>query len=184
MANVPERGDVDGACVEKFVLVMSRGADGRYLERHNYEYLLRSAVDAIKAVYGEKKIVIKRHPREVIGDIERLLPNSDVVVSDEPLSELLIDTEVAINLFGSAILWPLGRGIPAVEFFIESDSFLLLEQAGSPYRKLGIDSVDTKEGLIRFLNSVKDGKYNIPSIISELKGSEGLKSLRSMLTLE
>jgi len=184
LANVPKRDDVDGASVEKFVLVMSRGADERYLERQNYEYLLRSAVDATKAVYGEKKIVIKRHPREVMGDIERLLPNSDVVVSDEPLSELLIDTEVAINLFGSAILYPLGRGIPAVEFFIESDSFRLLEPAGSPYRKLGIDSVDTKEGLIQFLKAVKDGKYNIPSIISELKGSEGLKSLRSMLTLE
>ena len=184
MANAVEKSEVSNAFVEKFVLVMARGADGRYLERHNYEYLLRSAVEAIKLVFGEKKIVIKRHPREVMGDIERLLPNFDVVVSDEPLSKLLIDTEVAINLFGSAILWPLGRGIPAVEFFIESDSFRLLEQAGSPYRKLGIDSVDTKEGLIRFLKAVKDGKYNIPSIIGELKGSEGLKSLRSMLTLE
>jgi len=38
--------------------------------------------------------------------------------------------------------------------------------------------------LVTHLKAAKDGKYNIPSIISELKGSEGLKSLRSMLTLK
>lgn len=183
-ANVVERSGVRRARAEKFVLVMSRGADGQYLDRHNYEYLLTSAVDAIKSVYGEKRIVIKRHPRETVGDLEKLLPSFDVVVSDEPLPELLIDTEVAVNIFGSAILWPLGRGIPAVEFFIESDRFRMLEKAGSPYRRLGIDSVNTKEDLIEFLRGVKSGAYQMPSIIDDLKGSEGLKDLMSILKPE
>jgi len=44
--------------------------------------------------------------------------------------------------------------------------------------------VNTKEDLIAVSRRVRNGKYDIPSIMGELKGPEGLKNLRSMLTLD
>jgi len=110
-----------------------------------------------------------------------LLSGKNVVLSDQPIAALLVTTSVAINIFGSAILWPLGLGIPAVEFFIESERFLELETSGSPYRNVGIDSVSTKEGLIEFLTQVKKGDYRLPAIIQELGEFDGLKELRKIL---
>jgi len=46
------------------VLIISRVPDEQYLTYKDYEYLLVSAVDAVRQVYEGVKIVIKRHPRE------------------------------------------------------------------------------------------------------------------------
>jgi len=54
-ANVFEKSEASKAGAEKFVLVMSRGADGRYLDRHNYEFLLTSPVEAIKFFSVKKR---------------------------------------------------------------------------------------------------------------------------------
>jgi hypothetical protein len=163
------------------VLIISRVPDEQYLTHKDYEYLLVSAVDAVRQVYEGVKIVIKRHPREEPNEMGRLLSGKNVVLSDQPIAALLVNTSVAINIFGSAILWPLGCGIPAVEFFIERERFLELEKGGSLYRKLGIDSVSTKERLTEFLMQVKKEEYSVPAIIEEFGESDNLKGLRKIL---
>ena len=129
---------------------------------------------------GEIDIIIKPHPRETTELMKNVVMENNIsncTISNENATILAKQAKLAISFWGSAILDPLSLGIPAIEYYIEADRFREAEPKGSAYKKLGIHSTDSEQGLEQFIDSVIEFKYVVPDIVKELSMNKNLDFL-------
>jgi len=156
----------------EIVVIYSRAAGHKvYMDLDKYITLLIESYRVIRKKMDNILIVIKPHPREDVNFIKELIKKYDllnVVVSHEQAGVLARNAILTITFFSSAIFDPLSLKVPSVEFYIEAKNFRLAEPLGSLYKNIGIDSVDCKEDLENFIETVISGNYKIPNIIDEI----------------
>jgi len=141
------------------------------MDREKYEKLIVSSCEVIRKRLGDIPIVIKPHPREDETIIQQLLQKEGIFnaeISWEHAAVLAKQAVLTISFWTSAILDSLAMGTPSVEYYIEAERFREVEPGGSAYRKLGIHSVDNERDLDDFVGKVINGKYEVPSIISQM----------------
>jgi len=160
-------GEEIGRCV----VIFSRHVHPFYMDEGNYQYLLVSAYEVVRAKLGDIPILIKPHPRENVQLIGRIINANrmeNIQITQENPSWLSRFALFTIAFWGSVILDSLAMNCPAVEYYREARRFRETEIAGSSYRNLRIDSVDNPAGLSAFINSVLEGEYVRPKMVSEL----------------
>lgn len=150
---------------EKHILIFSRGVHKVYMDEDKYIKLLITSYEKIRKVFGNKKIIIRIHPREDLNLIKKIIINhnmSNIVISEEYSGLLSLNSICVISFWTSAILISLSLKIPSIEYYIEAKNFRSVEfPNGSEYRDpiFGIETTDDSEILESFLNRVKSKYY-------------------------
>ena len=167
----------------EIVVIYSRAAGHRvYMDFDKYIALFIESYKVIRKKMDNILIVIKPHPREDVNYIRGIIKKYDlvnVVISHEQAGVLARNAILTITFFSSAILDPLSLGVPSVEFYKEAKNFRLSEPLGSPYKNIGIDSVDCKEDLENFIETVISGNYKIPNVIDEISRLKDVEFLEA-----
>ena len=167
---------------KEVALIYTRGVHKCYMDEDKYIELLASSCRVIRKKMGEILIVVKPHPREDIEFIKRVLDRervSNYIISTEHAAVLARNAKIAISLYTSAILDSLSLGVPSIEYYIEANRYREVEPEGSPYKTLGIHSVDNEQALEDFFDTVLSGSYEIPPVIHEISQVKDVGFLRS-----
>jgi len=139
---------------ERYVLIFTRPISAYYMDEQTYSDLLLESFSAVYECLGDDTlIVVKPHPREDVVHLKDVLLEykGRYVISQVDSYVLSLHAIIAISFWTSAILSSLSLKVPSVEFYREAKKFRDIEPDGSAYKKLGVDSVDNKDGLKRIL---------------------------------
>lgn len=162
---------------EKYILIYSRNIHSDCMDHEIYVKLHITTYNTIRKMYGNKKIIIKPHPKEDINALNSIIQKNkmrNVEISYAQSMYLGCMAELVIVFYSSTILDSLSLDVPSVEYYIESKNFRNIEPEGSIYKNLGIDSVSDQKGLEEFIQEVQSGKYEIPIIVQHLKNKVDL----------
>jgi len=147
------------------------------MDPDKYTYLVTSSYKAIRSVYGLCKILIKPHPRENIDYLNNIINKNNfkqLFLTNEHAGVLSNKAILTISFWTSTILDSLAQNTPAIEYYVESKNFRIVEPKGSLYKMYGIDSASNQFELTNFLNKVKISSYKQPAIIKEFRKIENL----------
>ena len=145
--------------------------------------MLKTTCQVIRKCLGDILIVVKPHPRENVDSIKEIFLEIELdhyKISNENPSVLAMGAMLSISYFGSSVLSALAMQVPAIEYFIEPTRFREAETSGSWYRNLGIDSVETPQGLEEFINRVIDGNYKKPQIFEDLSKQKSFEFFNTL----
>lgn len=163
---------------DKYIVIFTRQHNHKYyMDPDKYTYLVTSSYKAIRSVYGLCKILIKPHPRENIDYLNNIINKNNfkqLFLTNEHAGVLSNKAILTISFWTSTILDSLAQNTPAIEYYVESKNFRIVEPKGSLYKMYGIDSASNQFELTNFLNKVKISSYKQPAIIKEFRKIENL----------
>ena len=162
---------------DKYVLIFTRAISHAYMDKDKYEKLLITSYNSIRNKVNDIKIIIKKHPREDDGFVEKIINTNkmkNIYISNDHAGVLSRNALFVISFWTSAILDSISFGIPSVEYYIESNNFRKNEPKGSVFKNLGIESVDNDMDLNIFIKSVLNNNYKEPDIYNLLSYTKNL----------
>ena len=148
-----------------------------YMDSDKYKSLIIESYESIRKYYRDNMIVIKPHPREDITLINNIIDKEkmkNIQISWCHSGILSKNAILAISFWTSAVFDSLSLNIPTIEFYKEATNFRQAEPKGSLYKLHGIESVETKEDLIKMIERIKTKNYQFPPIINELSLTKDL----------
>jgi tetratricopeptide (TPR) repeat protein len=149
---------------ERVFFHISRGDHPHYLDRSDYEYLIKSICEQVFSIPGSL-LLIKPHPRQDIIDLHNLLKAYDpdrYIISHLHLMQLASLAQVIISFWSSGILDTLAVNKPVIEFWRFNDKHNWRKKTGgektSIYRELGLacpanTERELKEALLSMLSN-------------------------------
>lgn len=142
-------------------VLFSFAARDDMLPRAKWEQLHRTAIDAIRAVYGDLPIVIKPHPNQPVEDLQALAADAgwrDVHIRTEHPMLWSVGAEVGVGILTGGIYNTHLLGIPSINYFNAQDEYAAGH--GSFMQDLslvGIPGATDEEELRNLLQRAHDG---------------------------